>query len=123
MLVHHEWIFIDHFWILAPGNLEISQGIEYKLYAIFCTFAIEMYYHIVHNGSIPWVKFLESFFKLSYLLIRGLMKGLSPNFPIFSSSSTEMHLFVMHYGMKVLENFCLLIMGIVFSKYFRVFGN
>ena len=59
------------------------------------------------------------------------MKGLSPNFPIFSSSSTEMHLFVMHYGMKVLEIFfkiffkfpCLLIMGIVFSKYFRVFGN
>ena len=92
--------------MLAPGNLEISQGIEYKLYAIFCTFAIEMYYHIVHNGSIPWVKILESFFKLSYLLIRGLMKGLSPNFPIFSSSSTEMHLFVMHYGMKVLENFC-----------------
>ena len=65
---------------MAPGNLEISQGIEYKLYAIFCTFAIEMYYHIVHNGSIPWVKFLESFLKLSYLLIRGLMKGLSPNF-------------------------------------------
>ena len=91
---------------MAPGNLEISQGIEYKLYAIFCTFAIEMYYHIVHNGSIPWVKFLESFFKLSYLLIRGLMKRLSPNFPIFCSSSTEMHLFVMHYGMKVLENFC-----------------
>ena len=53
MLVHHEWIFIDHFWILAPGNLEISQGIEYKLYTIFCTFSIEMYYHIVHNGSIP----------------------------------------------------------------------
>ena len=73
----------------------------------------------------------REFFKLSYLLIRGLMKGLSPNFPIFSSSSTEMHLFVMHYGMKVLENFCeifskfpyLLIMGIVFSKYFRMFGN
>ena len=90
---------------MAPGTLEISQGIEYILYAIFCTFAIEMYYHIVHYGSIPWVKMLESFFKLSYLLIRGLMKGLSPNFPIFSSF-TEMHLFVMHYGMKVLENFC-----------------
>ena len=90
---------------MAPGNLEISQGIEYKLYAIFCTFAIEMYYHIVHNCSIPWVRFLEIFFKLSYLLIRGLMKGLSLNFPIFSSS-TEMHLFLMYYGMKVLENFC-----------------
>ena len=48
---------------MAPGNLEISQGIEYKLYAIFCTFSIEMYYHIVHNGSIPWVKFLENTFK------------------------------------------------------------
>ena len=100
-------------------------------YAIFCTFAIEMYYHIVHNGSVPWVKFLESFFKLSYLLIRGLMKGLSPNLLIFSSSSTEMHVLVMHYGIKALENFCesffkfpcLLIMVIVFSKYFRVFGN
>ena len=75
------------------------------------------------------MKFLESFFKLSYLLIRGLMKGLSPNFPIFSSSSTEMHLFVMHYGMKVLFLLkffkfpSLLIMGIVFSKYFRMFGN
>ena len=81
-----------------------------------------MYYHIVHNGSIPLVKFLESFFKLSYLLIRGLMKGLSPNFPIFSSSSTEMHLFVMHYGMFSKFPY-LLIMGIVFSKYFRMFGN
>ena len=97
--------FIDHFWILAPGNLEISQ----ELYAIICyffTFAIEMYYHIVHNGSIPWVKFLETFFKFSYLLIRGLMKGLSPNLPICSSSSTEMDLFVMQYGIKALENFC-----------------
>ena len=74
---------------MAPGNLEISQGIEYKLYAIFCTFAIEMYYHIVHNGSMAWVKFLERFFEFSYLLIRVLIKGLSPNFPIFSSFSTE----------------------------------
>ena len=44
--------FIDHFRISAPGNLEISQGIEYQLYAIFCNFSIEMYYRIVHNGSI-----------------------------------------------------------------------
>ena len=28
------------------------------------------------------------------------MKGLSPNFPIFSSSSTEMHLFVMGHSMS-----------------------
>ena len=90
---------------MAPGNLEISQGIEYIVYAIFCTFAIEMYYHIVHNGSISWVKFLESFLKLSYLLINGLMKGLSPNLPIFSSSSTEIHLCLMHYCIKALENF------------------
>ena len=34
------------------------------------------------------------------------MKGLSPNLPIFSSSSTEMHLFVMHSGIKALEDFC-----------------
>ena len=35
--------FIDHFLILAPGNLEITEGIEYQLYAIFCTFSIENY--------------------------------------------------------------------------------
>ena len=44
--------------------------------------------------------------KFSYLLTKGLIKGLIPNMTIFCSSSTEMHLFVMHYGMKVLENFC-----------------
>ena len=88
-----------------------------------------MYYHIVHNDSKPWVKFLESFFKFSYLLIRGLMKGSSPNLAIVSSSSTEIHLFVMHYGMNVLFLLkifkfpYLLIMGIVFSKHFCVFGN
>ena len=43
--------------------------------------------------------------RLSYLLIRGLMRGLSPNLPICSSSSTEMDLFVMHYGIKALEIF------------------
>ena len=34
------------------------------------------------------------------------MKGLSPNLAIFTSSSKEMHLFVMHYGIEALENFC-----------------
>ena len=69
------------------------------------------------------------------------MKALIPNMAIFSSSSTEMHLFVMHYGIKALENFCktflrfqcLLIMGITLElfydlikvgpKYFSVFRN
>ena len=54
----------------------------------------------MHNGSIPRVKFLESFFEFAYLLIRGLMKELSHNLPIFSSSPTEMDLFVMHYGIN-----------------------
>ena len=49
------------------------------------------------------------------------MKGLSPNLPIFSSSSTEMHCFVMQ---KFFEFPCLLIMGLLFfSKYFLLFGN
>ena len=34
------------------------------------------------------------------------MKGLSRNVAISSRSSTEMHLFVMHYGTKALKNFC-----------------
>ena len=34
------------------------------------------------------------------------MKGLSRNLAISSRSSIEMHLFVMHYGIKALKNFC-----------------
>ena len=45
-------------------------------------------------------------FKLFHLLIRVWMKGLSRNLAISSRASTEMHLFVMHYGIKALENFC-----------------
>ena len=33
------------------------------------------------------------------------MIGLNPNLAIFSKNSTEMHLFVMHYGIEGLENF------------------
>ena len=100
MVVPHEWIFYRLFfesWHLVIRRLMRGLGTNY---ALFCTFSIEMYYHIVHNGSIPWVKFLECIFKLFHMLIRGLMKGLSPNLAIFCSSSTEMHLFVMHYVLK-----------------------
>ena len=47
--------------------------------AIFSTFSTEIYYYIVHNGSTSKEKPLESLFKFSHLVIRGLIKGLSPN--------------------------------------------
>ena len=67
------------------------------------------------------MKFLENIFRFSDPLIRGFLNGLSPNVALFSSSSTEMYHFVMHYGSKALENVCknsldfpyLLIIGII----------
>ena len=56
--------------------------------AIFSVFSIEIYYHIVHNGSILRNKTLESILRFSYLLISRLIKGLSPNWAMFSTFTT-----------------------------------
>ena len=69
------------------------------------TLAIKMYRYIVNNSSTLLEGFLESIFKFSHLIIRGLIKGigstleilienfgldppipLSPNYAIFSTS-------------------------------------
>ena len=50
-----------------------------------------MYYYVVHNGSAPWWKFLENISKFQQLLIRGLIKDLSPGQAIFSTSLLEVH--------------------------------
>ena len=47
---------------------------------------------------IPWEEFSKSIFKFSYLLIRGLIKGLIPNYAIFSTFSTDIYHYVVHYG-------------------------
>ena len=52
----------------------------------------------MHSSSTPYDKFLESIFKFSHLLIRGLIKGLSPNYAIFSTFSTDIYHYVVHYG-------------------------
>ena len=62
-----------------------------------------MYPHVVFNGSASWKKFLESILKFSHLIIRGLIKGLSPNNAIFSRSSIEMYHYVVNNGHD--ENF------------------
>ena len=59
----------------------------------------------MHSSSTPYDNFLESIFKFSQLLIRGLIKGVSPDLAIFSSSSSEMHHFVMHCGSKASREF------------------
>ena len=57
-----------------------------------------MYHYIVHDSSTPWVEFSESIFKFSHLLIRGLIKGLSPNYAIFSTFSLEIYNCIVHNG-------------------------
>ena len=48
----------------------------------------------MHNGSAPQDKPSESFFKFSHLLIRRLIKGLSPNWANFSTLTTEMYHYI-----------------------------
>ena len=50
----------------------------------------------MHDSSTIWDEFLRGIFKFSHLLIRGLIKGLSPNYAIFSSFATEMYHFTEH---------------------------
>ena len=51
---------------------------------------------IVHDGSAPCKELLRSIFKFSHLLIRGLIKGLSPNLSILSTSTVEIYHYIMH---------------------------
>ena len=47
--------------------------------AIYSTSFLEMYHYIMHDSSISYEEYLESFFTFSHLLIRALIKGLTPN--------------------------------------------
>ena len=40
---------------------------------------MKMYRYMVHDSSTPWEEFLKGIFKFLHLLIRELIKGLSPN--------------------------------------------
>ena len=50
-----------------------------------------MYRFIMHDSSAPWEEFLKDIFEFSHMLISGLIKGLSPNWAVFSTFSVEMH--------------------------------
>ena len=52
------------------------------------------------NSSTPWDKFLGSTFKFSHLLIRGLIKGLNPNYAILSTMPVEMHNYSVYIDSK-----------------------
>ena len=56
------------------------------------------------NGSTPYYRLLDRIFKLSHLLIRGLIKGLSPNKAIFSTF-IEMYHYLVYNGSWPCKNF------------------
>ena len=64
-----------------------------------------MYGYIVHNSSIVWEKFSKSIFEFSRLLIRRLIKGLSPNYAIYSTFSAEIHYLIVHGDSKQLKEY------------------
>ena len=47
--------------------------------AVYSTSIIEMYVYMMRNSSMPCEEYSESMFRFSRLLLRELMKGLSPN--------------------------------------------
>ena len=84
----------------------------------FCTFSIEMYYHIVYNGSVTMSEIYKEHAQIYTPANQDVDEGI---LAVFNSFSTEMHHFVMGYDSKALENFCkrflelpyLLIIGII----------
>ena len=61
------------------GGAENVGTLIWYIFLKIDTFSMEIYHYIVHSSSAPYDKFLENIFKFSHLLIRGLIKGLSPN--------------------------------------------
>ena len=57
-----------------------------------------MYHHNVHNDSAQLVKHLDIILKFRHMLIRGLLKRLSPNYAIFSTFLIEMYNYIVHNG-------------------------
>ena len=60
-----------------------------------------MYQCVAHNDSVPLGNVLESIFKFSHLLIRGFIKGSSPNQAIFSTFAIELHYYIVHSDSKL----------------------
>ena len=64
-----------------------------------------MYHYIVDNGSAAWGKVSESIGEFSHQLIKGLIKGLSPNWAIYSTFSIEMCHSIVHTSSAVYKMF------------------
>ena len=62
-----------------------------------------MHSNIVNNGRKPWEEFFE--INSSHLLIRGLIKGLSPNKAIFNTFSIEIHHCIVYNDSKPSKEF------------------
>ena len=69
---------------------ELIKGLSPK--AIFSTSSIELHYYIVHSDSKLQEELFEGIFYTSTPTSWELIKGLSPNFAIFSGCPMEMYL-------------------------------
>ena len=64
-----------------------------------------MYHKIVHNGRKARYKYLESTFRFSQLLIRGSIRGLSPNQAVCSTCPIEMNHCILNNGCKLRKKY------------------
>ena len=69
---------------------------------------MERYHCVLHNSSAPRGKFVRGISTFSYLPISGLIKELSSNYAIFSTSPIQLYHYVVHncsgQGGKSLQN-------------------
>ena len=59
----------------------------------------------MHDSSKVWEEYLKSIFEFPHLLIRGLIKGLSPNQAIYNTFSVEIHYLIVHSDSKQREEY------------------
>ena len=64
-----------------------------------------MYCYIVHDSGTSRVEFLESIFKFSHLIIRGLIKGFNPNYAISSTFHLDLKNYIVPSDSKQREDY------------------
>ena len=72
-----EFTVTDLFLIFILVIRELIKGLSTKC-GFYSTLSMTLYHYIIHDSSTSWEEFLKSMFKFSHLLIRALIKGLSP---------------------------------------------
>ena len=66
---------------------------------------MKMNRYILNDSSTACKELLKSINKFSLLLINGLIKGLSPNYGIFSTFLVEVHYYIVHSDSKLQEEY------------------